>query len=153
MGIKWPFHLVDLASGLIIGDGISAILLVGLVVKLVLILRSRVHTTKLNGPPSNNLFVGAFKDLAGNPVPELLFEQWAKEYGHSFGLHAGLGLTDLVIGDVKAVAHILSRDTFLYHQPGFTRVALDNLVGPGCLWLMERLYWTHDMHGSLEKES
>ncbi|RXW16267.1 hypothetical protein EST38_g9594 [Candolleomyces aberdarensis] len=115
------------------GSDIVAILLFIFVVRLIKNSRSRVHTTKLQGPPSENFFVGLFPAFAGAQEPLKAFGKWAKQYGTVFSVPMGLGRQDVIIWDIKAVAHILARDTFVYQQPNFTRVFLDNMAGRGIL--------------------
>ena len=113
------------------GSDIVAILLFIFVVRLIKNSRSRVHTTKLQGPPGENFFVGLFPAISGVDAPLKAFEKWAKQYGTVFSLPMGFGRQDVMIWDIKAVAHILARDTFSYHQPNFTRVFLENMAGRG----------------------
>ncbi|RXW15842.1 hypothetical protein EST38_g10012 [Candolleomyces aberdarensis] len=113
------------------GSDIVAILLFIFVVRLIKNSRSRVHTTKLQGPPGDNFFVGLFPAISGVNEPLKAFEKWAKQYGTVFSVPMGFGRQDVMIWDIKAVAHILAQDTFVYEQPNFTRVLLDNMAGRG----------------------
>ncbi|KAJ2934728.1 hypothetical protein H1R20_g2373, partial [Candolleomyces eurysporus] len=115
------------------GSDIVAILLFIFVVRLIKNSRSRVQTTKLQGPPGENFFVGLFPAISGAGEPLKAFEKWAKQYGTVFSFPMGFGRQDVMIWDIKAVAHILARDTFVYHQPNFTRVFIDNMTGRGIL--------------------
>ncbi|KAJ2935606.1 hypothetical protein H1R20_g1485, partial [Candolleomyces eurysporus] len=115
------------------GSDIVAILLFIFVVRLINNTRNRVHTTKLQGPPSESFFVGLFPAIAGLDEPLIAFEKWAKRYGTVFSFPMGLGRQDIIIWDIKAVAHILARDTFIYQQSNFARVFLDNMFGKAIL--------------------
>ncbi|RXW15841.1 hypothetical protein EST38_g10013 [Candolleomyces aberdarensis] len=115
------------------GSDIVAILLFIFVVRLIKNSRTRVHTTKLQGPPSENFFVGLFPAIAGVDEPLKAFEKWAKQYGTVFSFPMGFGRQDVMIWDIKAAAHILARDTFVYQQSNFSRVFLDNMFGKGIL--------------------
>ncbi|RXW16262.1 hypothetical protein EST38_g9593 [Candolleomyces aberdarensis] len=115
------------------GSDIVAILLFIFVVQLIKNSHTRVHTTKLQGPPSENFFVGLFPAIAGVDEPLKAFEKWAKQYGTVFSLPMGFGRQDIMIWDIKAAAHILARDTFVYQQSSFSRVFLDNMFGKGIL--------------------
>ncbi|KAJ2914161.1 hypothetical protein MD484_g6275, partial [Candolleomyces efflorescens] len=115
------------------GSDVIAILLFIFVVRLIKNSRTRVHTTKLPGPPSDNFFVGLFPAIAGLDEPLKAFERWGKQYGTVFSLPMGLGRQDIMIWDIKAANHVLARDTFVYHQSNFSRVFLDNMFGRGIL--------------------
>ncbi|KAJ2934733.1 hypothetical protein H1R20_g2374, partial [Candolleomyces eurysporus] len=113
------------------GSDIVAILLFIFVVRLIKNSRARVHTTKLQGPPGENFFVGLFPAISGENEPLKAFGKWAKQYGTVFSLPMGFGRQDVMIWDIKAVAQILARDTFVYQQPNFTRAFLENMAGRG----------------------
>ncbi|KAJ2935385.1 hypothetical protein H1R20_g1708, partial [Candolleomyces eurysporus] len=112
---------------------VVAILLFIFAVRLIKNSRARVYTTKLQGPPSENFFVGLFPAIAGVDEPLKAFEKWAKQYGTVFSFPMGFGRQDVMIWDIKAAAHILARDTFVYQQSNFSRVFLDNMFGKGIL--------------------
>jgi hypothetical protein len=96
--------------------------------------RSRVRTTKLKGPISDNLFVGVFPKLGGSDDPKVFLDETLKEFGTAFSIPMGFGRRDIVVCDAKGAAHILARDTFGYQQQAFARIFLDNMV---------RVYWNY----------
>ena len=53
-----------------------------------------------------------------------------REFGPVFSIPVGMGRRTVVLADVKAAEHFLARDTGVYHQTGFARVFIENLVRP-----------------------
>ncbi|TFK22475.1 cytochrome P450 [Coprinopsis marcescibilis] len=94
---------------------------------------SRVRTPKLKGPTGNSLLFGVLGEINRGNSPAL-FDKWAKEYGTTFSIDMGFGKTGVVLGDVKAIAHFLARDTLTYRQMKFNTVLLELILGPGLLW-------------------
>ncbi|TEB18507.1 cytochrome P450 [Coprinellus micaceus] len=100
--------------------------------------RSRVRTTKLKGPISDNLFVGVFPKLGGSDDPKVFLDETLKEFGTAFSIPMGFGRRDIVVCDAKGAAHILARDTFGYQQQAFARIFLDNMLGKNGILSTER---------------
>ena len=100
--------------------------------------RSRVKTTQLHGPTSSNPFVGLVPQLFKEEDPAGMIEKWVKEFGPVLSIPVGMGRRNVILADVKAAEHFLARDTGVYHQTGFSRVFIENLVssGLGCVGWM-----------------
>lgn len=123
------FH--NLSLGIWRSD-VVAFLLVVFLVRLFLKSRSRIRSTQLHGPKSNNVLFGVLPQVS--PMSggmDNYFKRAIADYGTVFNLPSGFGRQDLVVCDAKAISHILSRDTFTYYRPAFARVLTDILFGQG----------------------
>ena len=80
--------------------------------------RRRPRTTKLNGPASNSFLFGLTGDLLKALEVGAIYANWERTYGAVYEIPATLGSKLLVLGDPKAVAHVLASDTTSYHQAG-----------------------------------
>lgn len=127
-----PFRMISLNFRDILGNvrptDVFAIALLISIFRLLNNARSRVRTTKLKGPISDNLFVGVFPKLSGSDDPKIFLDETLKEFGTAFSIPMGFGRRDIVVCDAKGAAHILARDTFGYQQQAFARIFLDNMV-------------------------
>ena len=77
---------------------------------------SRPRTTRLRGPASKSWVFGVTQDIfTSNDLGEL-YRNWEKAHGAVYEIPSSLGAKMLILGDPKAVAHVLSKDTITYHQ-------------------------------------
>ena len=83
----------------------------------------RSRTTKLKGPPRNDLIFGATKELFNTSDLGGMYGNWEKTYGPFYQIPSILGSTILVLQDPGAIAHLYSKDTSTYHQSGLLRAA------------------------------
>ena len=90
----------------------------------------RSRTTKLKGPPSKSFLFGVSQDLHNAPDLGAVYNDWEKTYGSTYEITDTLGLKILVLGDPKAMAHILAKDTTVYHQLKFFKAITIQLVSP-----------------------
>ena len=103
-----------------------AIFIVG--VRLYQFRSKRSRTTKLNGPPSKSFLFGASRDLHDAPDIGTVYNDWEKSYGSTYEIADTLGLKMLVLGDPKAIAHVFTKDTVIYHQLEFFKALTRQLV-------------------------
>ncbi|PPQ88908.1 hypothetical protein CVT25_009143 [Psilocybe cyanescens] len=93
------------------------------------------QTVRLRGPPKANFFFGVARLVRLSPHPHILYENWANRYGSVYHIPLLLGSEAVVVSDLKAVAHIFSKDTYTYvRTPGF-RAIIDQVIGRGLLWV------------------
>ncbi|KAG2341448.1 cytochrome P450 [Suillus weaverae] len=59
---------------------------------------------------------------------------WATEYGPVFKVPGVFGQSKVILWDPKAISHFFARDTWLYNQTPFTKIAVRSTVGRGMLW-------------------
>lgn len=89
--------------------------------KLYSIARMRVMTSRLPGPPSASIFLGA-SPIIYERGTAVTFEEWGGLYGQVFEVPLALGSREIVIMDPKAIAHVLSKDAHGYvHPPDMKR--------------------------------
>ncbi|KAG5651863.1 hypothetical protein H0H81_007143 [Sphagnurus paluster] len=75
------------------------------------------RTTPLPGPPSTSLIFGVTKDILEAEDSGIVYEEWEKQYGAVYAIPAALGAREIVLCDLKAIAHYYAGDTFVYQQP------------------------------------
>lgn len=90
--------------------------------------RNAAKTTVLNGPPSENFFLGNFPKLIFAQDPTAVVREWAQEYGHVFTVPMAFGQKSLFLCDVRAATHLFARDTTVYQAPAFAKNLVDNMV-------------------------
>ena len=88
----------------------------------------RPRTTKLRGPPSNDVIFGVAKDLFIAPNLGGIYRNWENTYGPVYQIPAMLGSTVVVLGDPKAVTYLYSNDTSTYHQAGIVKAFFKNIM-------------------------
>ncbi|TFK20912.1 cytochrome P450 [Coprinopsis marcescibilis] len=102
-----------------------------------------VRTPKHKGPPASRFLLGALADISealNSGTNIALFDKWVKEYGPVFGLKMPFGSRGVAICDVKAAAHMLSKDTLTYRQMKFNSIIVEQSVGPGILWAEDEVH-------------
>ncbi|KAG1901457.1 cytochrome P450 [Suillus fuscotomentosus] len=103
-------------------------------VKVLRMLRWRVKTTQLLGPPRTSLLYGVSRDLAISQDSGAIYERWATEYGVVYMIPSVLGQTRVVLCDPRAIAHFYARETRTYVQTPLSLALLKASVGKGLLW-------------------
>ncbi|KAG1889104.1 cytochrome P450 [Suillus fuscotomentosus] len=103
-------------------------------VKVLRMLRWRVKTTQLLGPPRTSLVYGVSRDLAISQDSGAIYERWATEYGVVYMIPSVLGGTRVVLCDPRAIAHFYARETWTYVQTPLSLAFLEASVGKGVLW-------------------
>ncbi|KAG1814956.1 cytochrome P450 [Suillus variegatus] len=103
-------------------------------VKVLRMLRWRVKTTQLLGPPRTSLVYGVSRDLAISQDSGAIYERWATEYGVAYMIPSVLGGTRVVLCDPRAIAHFYARETWTYVQTPLSLAFLEASVGKGVLW-------------------
>ncbi|KAG1830820.1 cytochrome P450 [Suillus variegatus] len=104
-------------------------------VKVLRMLRWRVKTTQLLGPPRTSLVYGVERDLAVSEDSAAIYERWATEYGVVYMIPSVLGQTSrVVLCDPKAIAHFYARETWTYVHTPLSLVFLEESIGKGLLW-------------------
>lgn len=86
-------------------------------------------TTALNGPASPSYLFGLHRHINEAEDPDVLFEDWASQYGPAFRIPGGFGSSQIMICDPRANAHFYSKETFCYVQTKTSRIFIENLVG------------------------
>ncbi|KAG2096081.1 cytochrome P450 [Suillus discolor] len=103
-------------------------------VKVLRMLRWRVKTTQLRGPPRTSLVYGVSRDIGSSHDRAATYERWATEYGVAYMTPSVLGQTNIVLCDPKAIAHFYARETWTYVKTPLTLAFLESSVGKGLLW-------------------
>ncbi|KAG1901360.1 cytochrome P450 [Suillus fuscotomentosus] len=103
-------------------------------VKVLRMLRWRVKTTQLLGPPRTSLVYGVSRDLAISQDSAAIYERWATEHGVVYMIPSVLGQTRVVLCDPRAIAHFYARETRTYVQTPLSLALLEASVGKGLLW-------------------
>ncbi|KAG1778181.1 cytochrome P450 [Suillus placidus] len=96
--------------------------------------RQRQRTTRIRGPQSPNWLFGFAKTLLDSTATTELYQQWATEYGPVFKVPGVFGQSKVILWDPKAISHFFARDTWLYNQTPFNKIAVRNTIGRGVLW-------------------
>ncbi|TFK24213.1 cytochrome P450 [Coprinopsis marcescibilis] len=123
-----------LLQGLRVTDAIALSLFILLATSLVVKHRSSgLRTTRLNGPTSYSVIFGAFAELTQSTEPVSLYDKWVREHGTMFSLPMAFGARSIVLSDVKAASHFLSKDTYTYQGMPFVKNIFDLLFGRGIL--------------------
>lgn len=92
--------------------------------------RERQRTTPIRGPQSSSWVFGFAKTLLDSGTASQLYERWAREYGSVYRVPYLLGESRVVLWDPKAISHFFARDTWMYNQTPFNKVAVRTLVCP-----------------------
>ncbi|KAG2101113.1 cytochrome P450 [Suillus discolor] len=103
-------------------------------VKVIRVLRWRLRTTQLRGPPRTSLVYGVSNDLVSSKDSATMYEHWAQEYGVAYMIPSVLGQTRIVLSDPRAIAHFYARESWTYVQTPLSLTLIENLVGRGVLW-------------------
>ncbi|KAF9453669.1 cytochrome P450 [Macrolepiota fuliginosa MF-IS2] len=84
------------------------------------------------GLSTRNVFIGNLKELIFTDQAAA-HEQYVKEYGNTFKFKALLWNDWLFTADVKAISHILKKDTHQWQKPMALGYSLQRILGPGVL--------------------
>ncbi|KAG2048815.1 cytochrome P450 [Suillus hirtellus] len=103
-------------------------------IKVLRMLRWRVKTTQLLGPPRTSLVYGVSRDLARSEDSAAIYERWATEYGVAYMIPSVLGRTRVVLCDPNAIAHFYARETWTYVHTPISAALLEESIGKGLLW-------------------
>ncbi|KAG1836274.1 cytochrome P450, partial [Suillus subalutaceus] len=96
--------------------------------------RQKQRTTRIRGPQSPGWVFGFAKILLDSTATTELYERWAREYGPVCKVPDIFGQSKVILWDPKAISHFFARDTWLYNQPPFNKIALQTAIGRGMLW-------------------
>ena len=89
--------------------------------------RSRVKTTRLNGPPSRSWIFGVSREVYKGDAGAL-HEEWSKEYGPVYQIPVAFGARQIILMDPKAISHFYSRESFTYVHSHFARQSIAGFV-------------------------
>ncbi|KAG1729371.1 cytochrome P450 [Suillus lakei] len=103
-------------------------------VKVLRVLRWRLKTTQLRGPPRTSFIYGVSHDLVSSKDSAAMYEHWAMEYGVAYMIPSVLGQTRIVLCDPRAIAHFYARETWTYVQTPLSLALLESSIGRGLLW-------------------
>src|SRR6267154_1612543 len=92
------------------------------------VVRRRMKTTQLRGPPRRSLVYGVSNDILSSPDSAAMYEHWAEEYGVVYTIPSVLGQTQIVLCDPRAIAHFYARETWTYVQTPLTLTATERAV-------------------------
>lgn len=109
------------------------------------IVRRRWHTTPLRGPPSPSFLYGIKQVEAKQRQTHGVYNPWVATYGGAFRVAAPMGTTRIVLTDPKAVAHVLSQDTWGYTHPGPEKAAIEAVVCSSYLVIVSGLSRCHSL--------
>ncbi|KAG2139230.1 cytochrome P450, partial [Suillus clintonianus] len=96
--------------------------------------RQRQRTTPLRGPPSPSWLFGFAKTANSTAIIAPLYENWAREYGPVYKVPHVMGQSRVILWDPSAIAHLFSKDTWLYNQTPFNKIGIRTTLGRGVLW-------------------
>src|SRR6267154_5607170 len=97
-------------------------------VKVLRVVRRRMKTTQLRGPPRRSLEYGVSNDLMSSPDSAAMYEHWAEEYGVVYTIPSVLGQTKIVLCDPRAIAHFYARETWTYVHTPLSLTATERMV-------------------------
>ncbi|KAF7776585.1 hypothetical protein Agabi119p4_4978 [Agaricus bisporus var. burnettii] len=86
----------------------------------------------LPGPPSENIFMGDYREMVVHE-PHQALGKWAKRYGAAVHMVGPLGVERLMILKPEALHHIMAKDWLQYPRPAFLRNILGLVSGYGLL--------------------
>jgi hypothetical protein len=90
--------------------------------------RRKQRTTRIRGPQSPGWAFGFAKIILDSTTATELYECWAREYGSVYKVPGVLGQSKVVLWDPKAISHFFARDTWLYNQTPFNKIAVRTTV-------------------------
>ncbi|KAG2127108.1 cytochrome P450 [Suillus clintonianus] len=96
--------------------------------------RRSQRTTRIRGPQSPSWVFGFARTVLDSNLTTNLYERWATEYGPVYKVPLALGESRVILWDPKAIAHFFARDTWLYNQTPFNKIAVRITIGRGILW-------------------
>ena len=98
------------------------------VLKVAAVVRCRLKTTALRGPPNPSFVWGIGKVLLSAPESGAVYEKWAEEYGGVYEVPAALGGRKIVLCDPKAIAHLYAGEPWSYTLTPSGKIATEHLV-------------------------
>ena len=98
------------------------------VLKVAAVVRCRLKTTALRGPPNPCFVWGIGKVLLSAPESGAVYEKWAEEYGGVYEVPAALGGRKIVLCDPKAIAHLYAGEPWSYTLTPSGKIATEHLV-------------------------
>ena len=104
---------------------------VWLIYKLVVTVRRRLHTTRLNGPPASTWFFGVSREVFVGDSGTL-YEGWMDKYGVVYQIPTAMGSRRTVLCDPKAIAHFYNKTTNVYVRSSFSKKLTENIVRNIC---------------------
>ncbi|KAG1864029.1 cytochrome P450 [Suillus tomentosus] len=103
-------------------------------VKVLRMLRWRMKTTQLLGPPRTSLIYGVSRDLAISQDSAAIYERWTTEYGVVYMIPSVLGQTTVVLCDPRAIAHFYAGETRTYVHTPLSLALLESSIGKALIW-------------------
>ncbi|KAG2144204.1 cytochrome P450 [Suillus clintonianus] len=103
-------------------------------VKVLRVLRWRLKTTQLRGPPRTSFLYGVSRDLGSSHDSGTMYEHWAEEYGVAYMIPSVLGQTRIILCDPRAIAHFFARETWTYVKTPRVLALTEASIGKGLLW-------------------
>lgn len=96
--------------------------------------RRSQRATRIRGPPSPGWAFGLAKTMLDSTISTELYERCAREYGSVYKVPGVFGQAKVILWDPKAISHFFARDTWLYNQTPFNKIAVRTTIGRGVLW-------------------
>jgi hypothetical protein len=126
----WKLPITKASNSQMTPFDAALLLLVGvwLLSKGVRILRRGTKTTPLKGPATKSSVFGVSRFLREHKDSSLVYEEWAEQYGAVFRTPIGLGGTQVILCDPKAMQHFYSKETYAYVHNATHKILLHNLV-------------------------
>lgn len=90
--------------------------------------RRNQRATRIRGPPSPGWAFGFAKIMLESTTTTELYERWAREYGPVYKVPGVFGQPKVILWDPKAISHFFARDTWLYNQTPFNKIAVRTTV-------------------------
>ncbi|KAK2467622.1 hypothetical protein APHAL10511_000477 [Amanita phalloides] len=89
-----------------------------------------LRTPRLQGPRSESFIFGRSRKIFPSAKLSLVYRDWERTYGSVYEIPTGFGSKQVVLGDLKALTHLFSKDTTTYYQPARTKAVTRRTVGP-----------------------
>ncbi|KZV98310.1 cytochrome P450 [Exidia glandulosa HHB12029] len=89
----------------------------------------QTRLASLDGPPRKGFLAGHAADVIQSRVGTV-FNIWAKKYGTAYRISYVFGKEIVVLGDPKAIHHVLTAAARTYERPMLDRIALEQWFGP-----------------------
>ncbi|KAF8318880.1 cytochrome P450 [Amanita rubescens] len=96
--------------------------------------RAGARLSQLKGPPSTSFLFGRLPEISNSSDRAGLYSRWVSEYGPVFQIPVQLGGRRVMLCDPKAIAHVLSKDTFTYIGTPSFRIFLKEFFGPSIMY-------------------
>ena len=99
-----------------------------IVLSLVQVIRRRLKTTALRGPPNPSFLWGVAKVLQTSPDIGAQFEKWAEEYGGVYEIPVLLEGRRIILCDPKAIAHLFGGEPWTYILTPSSKIGIEKIV-------------------------